>query len=168
MTEPGTFVGAACLGPAEAEDGLAGYGFYVEPGGDFILGRQDPSGKVEFLKQGSDARIETVERVSIKCVPNDIGPAFAGSTDVTVTGYANGLEVVTTEDPDGYYTYVYAGLTINSEKAGTEVRFTRVWHECPTRSGCPDEASLSIRLSLHEQGVGSVHHDLSHVRERPF
>lgn len=102
ITEPGTTVGAMCLGPVEGQDGLAGYGFFLEPGGNFVLGRQDPSGKVEFLEQGTDARIETVERVSVTCVPNDIDPVSGGSTDVTVVGYANGLEVATTQDQDGY------------------------------------------------------------------
>jgi hypothetical protein len=79
MTEPGTAVAALCLGPAgEGVEGLAGYGFWVEPGGDFVLGRQDPAGSIELLEQGRDARIETVERVSITCVPNEIDPACAG------------------------------------------------------------------------------------------
>ncbi len=125
ITEPGTTVGATCLGPAaEGVEGLAGYGFFVEPGGDFILGRQDPGGGIEFLKQGTDARIETVRRVSVKCVP-DLGG------DVTLIGFANGLEIVSAEDPDGYRPYTHAGLFVLTERAGTEVRFTRVWARVP-------------------------------------
>jgi len=94
LAKPGTSVGAMCLGPgAEGEDELVGYWFFVEPGGNFSLERQDSGGRVESLKQGTDARIETVERVSIICAP-------AGN-DVTLVGFANGLKVVVAEDRDG-------------------------------------------------------------------
>lgn len=138
MTEPGTAVAAMCLGPAtEGAEGLVGYGFWVEPGGDFVLGRQIPDGSLELLEQGEDTRIETVKRVSIQCVPNEIDPAFGGSTDVTVTGYANGLEIVTTQDSDGYRTYTHAGLTVGAEQAGTEVRFTRALARVPDQQWMP-------------------------------
>ena len=79
----------------------------------------------------------TVERVSIRCSPNEVKPAFGGSTAVTVTGYVNGLEVVTTQDPDGYSTYTAAGLSVQAEQAGTEVRFTRVWARLPDGEWIP-------------------------------
>lgn len=114
-----------CLGPAsDGGDELIGYGFFVEPGGDFRLERQDSGGEIESLKQGTDARIETVERVSIMCVPDLDG-------DVTLIGFANGLEVVVSEDPDGHHVYTYAGLSVQAEQAGTEVRFTRVLARVP-------------------------------------
>ncbi len=137
MTSDGTAVGAACLGPAEGGKGPAGYAFLVEPGGVFVLGRLNPSRRIDFLKQDTDERIETVKRVSIECLPKDIGPAFGGSTDVTVTGYANGLEVATTEDQDGYYTYVYAGLYVVAEQTGSEVRFERVSARVPDGEWMP-------------------------------
>jgi len=125
MTRPGTSVGAMCLGPAsDGGDELIGYGFFVEPGGDFRLERQDSGGEIESLKQGTDARIETVERVSIMCVPDLDG-------DVTLIGFANGLEVAVAEDPDGHHVYTYAGLSVQAEQAGTEVRFTRVLARVP-------------------------------------
>jgi hypothetical protein len=60
-----------------------------------------------------------------------------GSTDVTVTGYANGFEIVTTQDADGYDTYTYAGLAVGAEQAGTEVRFTPVWARVPDQEWMP-------------------------------
>lgn len=124
LTKPGTSVGAMCLGPgAEGEDELVGYGFFVEPGGDFSLERQDSGGRVESLKQGADARIETVERVSIMCAPAGGG--------VTLVGFANGLKVVVAEDLDGHDVYTYAGLSVKAEQVGTEVRFTRVLARVP-------------------------------------
>ncbi len=130
MTKPGTGVGVMCLGPAAGgQDELVGYGFFVEPGGDFSLERQDPGGMHETLKQGTDARIETVERVSIICAP-------AGA-DVSLIGFANGLKVVVAEDPEGYDVYTYAGLTVEAEQAGTGVRFTRVWARLPDEEWIP-------------------------------
>ena len=124
MTEPGTSVGVMCVGPAaEGGDELVGYVFLVEPGGNFSLEREDPDGTFEPLEQGTDARIETIERVSIMCAP-------AGD-DVTLIGFANGLEVVVAEDPDGHDVYTYAGLTVEAEQGGSEVRFTRVWAQVP-------------------------------------
>lgn len=155
MTEPGTIVGALCLGPADGEEGPAGYGFFVDPGGDyFIIGREDPSGRVEFLKEGTDERIETVQRMSIVCVPNEIDPAFGGSIDVTVIGYANGLEVATTEDPDGYHRNVYAGLTVVTEKPGTEVRFTRVRARVPERQMGALRGQRAAAPNVNARGEG--------------
>ena len=117
MSEPGTTVGAMCLGPAaEGAPELAGYGFFVEPGGDYILGRQDPDARIDFLERGTDARIETVEHVSIICAPDLDG-------DVTLIGFANGLEIVSAEDRGGYTVYTHAGLSVISEQIGAEVRF---------------------------------------------
>lgn len=125
MTRRGTSVGAMCLGPAsEGDDELVGYGFFVEPGGDFRLEREDSGGRLETLKQGTDAKVETVERVSIMCVPDLDG-------DVTLIGFANGLEVAVAEDPDGHHVYTYAGLSVEAEQAGAEVRFTRVLARVP-------------------------------------
>jgi len=124
LTKPGTSVGAMCLGPgAEGEDELVGYGFFVEPGGTYSLERQDSGGRVESLKQGTDPRIETVERVSIVCSPVD--------GDVTIIGFANGLEVVVAEDRDGHDVYTYAGISVVAEQTGTEVRFKRVLARVP-------------------------------------
>ena len=138
LTEPGTWVGPMCLGP-DPEGGQVpvGYGFFVQPGGVFSLERLGPDGSFNPLEHGTDARIETVERVSIRCSPNEVKPAFGGSTAVTVTGYVNGLEVVTTQDPDGYNTYTAAGLSVQAERAGTEVRFTRVWARLPDGEWIP-------------------------------
>lgn len=131
ITEPGTTVGASCLGPApEGMEGLTGYGFFVEPGGHFILGREDPGGRIEFLERGTDTRIETVERVSIICAPGLGG-------DVSLIGFANGIKIISAEDPDGYRAYTYAGLFVLSERAGTEVRFTRVWARVPDEEWIP-------------------------------
>lgn len=132
MTERGTLVGVYCLGPAgEGVEGLVGYGFFVEPGGAFVLGRnQDPGGSNEVLKHGTDARFDEVKRVSLKCVRDLNG-------DVSLTGYVNGLEVVTDRDPNGYGAYTYAGLTVSGKQAGTEVRFTRVWARVPDEEWMP-------------------------------
>ena len=124
MTQPGTSAGAMCLGPVEGGEGLVGYGFFVEPGGDFSLERQDSGGVPGTLDQGTDARIDTVDRVSIMCVPNSHG-------DVLVIGFANGLRIVSAEDRGGYDVYTYAGLSVQTDRAGTEVRFTRVSARVP-------------------------------------
>lgn len=137
ITERGTTVGAMCLGPAEGEEGPVGYGFFVTPGGEYILGRQTPDQRIEFLEQGTDPRIATVERVSVTCVPSGIEPVLGGSTDVTVVGYANGLEVVTTQDPNGYDTYTHAGLSVVADQPGAEVRFTRVLARVPDEEWAP-------------------------------
>jgi hypothetical protein len=130
MTEPGTSVGAMCLGPADGADGLVGYGFYVAPGGDFSLERQDPGGVPELLNEGTDPRIRFVDRVSIMCVPISQG-------NVSLIGFANGLEVVSAEDRDGYDVYSYAGLSVQTDTAMTEVRFTRVWARVPDDEWTP-------------------------------
>jgi hypothetical protein len=130
MTEPGTSVGAMCLGPADGVDGLVGYGFFVEPGGDFSLERQDSGGVPESLEEGTDPRIGSVDRVSIMCVPNSQG-------SVSLVGFANGLEVVSAEDRGGYDVYTYAGLSVQTGEAMTEVRFTRVWARLPDGEWTP-------------------------------
>ena len=124
MTGPGTGVGVMCLGPAaEGGDELVGYGFFVEPGGDYSLERHDSGGGLESLERGTDARIETVERVSIICAPFE--------DDVSLIGFANGLKIVVAEDLNGHDVYTYAGLTVKDGNAGTEVRFTRVSARVP-------------------------------------
>lgn len=138
ITEPETILAASCLGSVtEGVKGLAGYGFYVRPGGEFALLRLDPGGNSKVLKDGTDTRVATLKRVSVRCVPNGTNPAFGGSTDVTVTGYANGLEVATFQDLNGYHKYDYAGLTVVAKRAGTEVRFTRVWARVPDGEWIP-------------------------------
>jgi hypothetical protein len=130
VTEAGTFVGVLCLGPVtEGVKGLAGYGFYVQPGGEFALLRRDPGGSSKVLKEGTDTRVATLKRVSIRCLPN--------GANVTVTGYTNGLEVATFQDPNGYHKYDYAGLTVGAKRAGTQVRFTRVWARVPDEQWIP-------------------------------
>lgn len=137
LTEPGTWVGPMCLGSsAEKGQALVGYGFFVEPGGDFVLMRFDTDGSGRSLERGVDTRIDTVRRVSIECVPNGPGPAFGGSTDVTVLGFANGLKIAEAEDPDGYHRYTYAGLSLQGV-LGTEVSFTRVWARVPDEEWMP-------------------------------
>jgi hypothetical protein len=130
ITEPETILAASCLGSVtEGVKGLAGYGFYVQPGGEFALLRLDPGGSSKVLKEGTDARVATLKRVSVRCLPN--------GADVTVTGYANGIEVATFQDPNGYHKYDYAGLTVAAKRAGTEVRFTRVWARVPDGEWIP-------------------------------
>jgi hypothetical protein len=131
MAEPGTFVGVMCLSPAEGEGAfaggrfLSGYGFLVEPGGHFILARQDPDGSLSSLQQGTDARIDKIQRVSVKCVREH--------GDVSLTGFANGLEVVMAAAPDRFGAYTHAGLIVVAQQAGSEVRFTRVLARVPDK-----------------------------------
>jgi hypothetical protein len=130
VTEPETLVAALCLGSVtEGVKGLAGYGFYVQPGGEFALLRLNPGGSSKALKEGTDAQVATLKRVSVRCLPN--------GANVTVTGYANGLEVATFQDPNGYRWYDYAGLAVAAKRAGTEVRFTRVWARVPDAAWIP-------------------------------
>ncbi len=130
ITEPGTNVGAMCLGPTDGAGGLVGYGFYVGPSGDFTLERQDPGGVPETLTDGTAPAIRSVDRVSIMCVPDPRG-------NVLLIGFANGLKVVSAEDRVGYDVYTYAGLSVQTDEAMTEVRFTRVWARVPDDAWTP-------------------------------
>jgi hypothetical protein len=121
--EAGTGVGVMCLG-SNAQDALVGYGFFIDGEGQYILGRRDPSGRIEFLEQSQDLRINDIQRVSIRCVPDLDG-------DVAVTGWANGLEVVDLVESDGYVEYAYAGIAVLPGRAGDEVRFASVWARVP-------------------------------------
>jgi len=131
VTETGTMVGVMCVGPpAGGGEGLVGYGFFVEPGGAYTLTRQNQDGNNHVLREGTDTRIDNVERVAIMCAPD-----FDGS--VTLLGFANGLMVATADDPEGYTEYTYAGITVKASHEGTVVRFTRVLARVPDEDWVP-------------------------------
>ncbi|MGZ4115348.1 MAG: hypothetical protein ACXVQT_09765 [Actinomycetota bacterium] len=140
VTDPGRAIGVGCLGPADDPNAdLGGYWFVVQPGGAYTLFvRPIPSGTVRLLEEGRDGRIDAVTRLSIRCVPVGFGGAVGRPSDVNVTGYANGLQIASHRDANGYSSYTYAGLTLLSRKEpGAEVRFTRVTAQVPGEDWTP-------------------------------
>lgn len=118
MSQPEISVDLGCIDNAPEGDGVVGYLLSVAPGGEFALDRDGVT-----VRDGSDPRIRSLQRVSIMCVPG------AGE-DVLVLGFANGIEVVRFHDPFGHAEYTYVLLGVEGAP-GAEVRFTRVWSRVP-------------------------------------
>jgi hypothetical protein len=71
-----------------------------------------------------------LERVSVLCAPGLDG-------DVSVVGYADGREITSASDSDGYERYIYAGLVVVADSPGAVVRFSDVMARVPDEGWDP-------------------------------
>lgn len=136
LSEPGTQVGVQCLGPSDDANVPTGYGFFVEPGGGYALMLFLPEEAV-MLQEGTQARFDAVDRVSITCEPTGVAAAVGGSSDVRITGFANGTQVVSVTDNDGVTEYTAAAILMGGDRVREEVRFTRVSARIPDEGWVP-------------------------------
>ncbi|HET9722246.1 MAG TPA: hypothetical protein VFR44_00210 [Actinomycetota bacterium] len=136
LSEPGTQVGVRCMGPSNDGTVPIGYGFFAEPGGGYALMLFTPDEAVT-LQEGDDAPFEALDRVSITCEPTGIAAVVGGSSDVRVTGSANGEQVVSVTDHDGVTEYTAVALVMGGDRFSAEVRFTRVSARVPDEGWVP-------------------------------
>ncbi len=121
-------VGVLCVG--SVDDAAAGYGFYVDADGSFLVTREEPSGEATFLEQGRDPRIADTRRISITCVEE-----LTGGT--AITGWVDGIEIVGTTDADQVDGFDHAGIAIVPDRAGDAVTFTSVVARVPDEEWTP-------------------------------